>query len=270
MTRTASDFPNDAIIRISNLDVPIYRIFPVWHLEEAVRLRRAVLVPPRRWDDPFEVVGNAISVDCQDGPEIINQSLPQAYAQCWSLTEESDTLLRAYSRVVKDALFGRNTSPRDEGVRVRSTPRKLLGALKRGTPVGLTGEWFLGAVKYVGRTELLQELANAIGAHGKRVFYYPANHAKLLLLKRSAFSHEAEVRAIFVQHDTDQDHDLLSIPLDPNEVFDEITFDPRLQTSERKEREAVLRSLGYSGSFGESELYHRTLLQVVVSSPPKE
>ena len=89
-----------------------------------------VLVAPRLWEDPFEVIGNGIAVDRPRGDRIeqviINQSLPPAYAQCWSATPESDTLLRAYSRVIKDPHFGRNICPRDEGVRVRSTPRKLL------------------------------------------------------------------------------------------------------------------------------------------------
>lgn len=268
-------FPTDSIIRIENLDAPIYRIFSVWYLEEAMRLRRTVLVPPHRWEDPLEFIGTAIAVNYYDGErmrqEIINpQSLPPAYAQCWSFTEESDTLLRAYSRVVKCPQSGRNTCPRDEGVRVRSTPRKLFQALLRGTPTAMAGNWYIGAVQYFPRTDLFKGLANAIGAHGRQVFYNPSNQAKILLQKRAAFSHEAEVRAVFVRRDAAPEIDVLSIPLDPNEVFDEITFDPRLLSFERKEREAVLRSLGYKGRVGESDLYSRTVLEIVVSSPPKE
>ena len=201
--------------------------------------------------------------------EIVNQTLPSAYAQCWSRTEESDTLLRAYSRVIKDPHIGRNICPRDEGAQVKSTPRKLLRALLRGTPDTQPGHWYIGAVQYLSRANLLQEIANAIGAHGKRVFYAPENHAKLLLLKREAFSHESEVRAIFVQRDDAPALDLFPIPIDINEVFEEITFDPRLQIDERKEREAALTALGYKGSFGKSELYGgRTILQVVLPRPP--
>lgn len=52
------------------------------------------------------------------------------------------------------------------------------------------------------------------------------------------------------------------MPIEPSAVFDEISFDPRLETFERRERGAVIRSLGYKGAITESDLYQRTLLQV--------
>ena len=59
-----------------------------------------------------------------------------AYAQCRSATGDSDTLLRAYSHVVIDAGSGRNLYPGSEGVLVKSTPRKLLFALRGSLPAG--------------------------------------------------------------------------------------------------------------------------------------
>jgi hypothetical protein len=256
----------DRLIRLPDPDLPIFRVFPLWFLEEALRLRQLVLVAPSSWEDPLEVVGDAIAVNTRRGDRIeqviINQSLPPAFAQCWSMTAESDTLLRADSRVVKDPHFRRNTCPRDEGVRVRSTPRKLLQALVEGNPSGLRGHWFLGSVKYLERKAVLQEIANAIGAHGLQVFEVPSNRAKLLLLKRDAFSHEAEVRAIFVQDGAERRGPIIQVPIKPSEVFDDISFDPRLETFERREREAVVRSLGYTGTISDTGLYQRTLLQV--------
>jgi hypothetical protein len=52
------------------------------------------------------------------------------------------------------------------------------------------------------------------------------------------------------------------VPINPNEVFEEIAFDPRLATFERREREAIIRSLEYTGKITETGLYQRTLLQV--------
>ena len=118
------------IIRISDPDQPIYRIFPLWFFEEALRLKNVVLVNPRIWEDPMEIVGGFIAVN-----QIVNGKLTQEhieapfariFAQCWSSTMESDTLLRAYSRVVKDPYLRRNMFPREEGVRVRTSARKLL------------------------------------------------------------------------------------------------------------------------------------------------
>lgn len=257
-------------IRVADSDATIYRIFPLWFLEEALRLRQLVLVQPALWEDPFEVVGNAIAVDTRHGDRIeqiiINQSLPPAFVQCWSATAESDALLRAYSRVVKDPHFRRNTCPRDEGVQVRSSPRKLLHALVSGAPAHRRGHWFVGAVNYLPREKLLQEIANAIGQHGPRVFEIPVNRAKLLLLKRDAFSHEAELRVIFVQQNQEPKEPIFRVPADPSVVFDEISFDPRLETFERRERETIIKKLGFKGTFQESDLYQRTLLQVVIES----
>src|SRR5579871_7064477 len=95
----------DQLIRISDPDMAVYRIFPLWYLEEALRLQKIVLVDPRLWEDPLEAGGWLIVADVRTGGQYeqvnITQSLPPAYAQCWSATPESDTLMRAYSRVVK-------------------------------------------------------------------------------------------------------------------------------------------------------------------------
>jgi hypothetical protein len=211
-------------------------------------------------------VGDAIAVKDRRGDRIeqviINQSLPPAFAQCWSMMAESDSLLRAYSRVVKDPHFRRNTCPRDEGVRVRSTPRKLLKALRAGNPSGLLGHWFVGRVMYLPSDSVLQEIASAIDQHGLDVFANPSNRARLLLLKREAFTHEAEVRAIFVQQTPEPVRAMIQVPVDPSAVFEEVMFDPRLAPFERIERETVIKSLGYTGVIRTPELYQGILLTV--------
>jgi len=121
------------LIGIENPDEPVYRIFPLWYFEEALRLRQLVLVNPAVWEDPYEVLPERLML--QDlrpdnfKEKMFNVFLRPAYAQCWSRTKESDTLMRAYSRVVLDSHHKRNTTPETEGVRVRSTPRKLLAAM---------------------------------------------------------------------------------------------------------------------------------------------
>src|ERR1035438_3107695 len=173
----------EQFIRIDHPDEPVYRFYPLWFLEEALRLRQLVLVARGLWEDPFEIVGDAIAVNQLKGDRyeqvIINQSLPPAYAQCWSASPESDTLLRAYSRVVKDPHFHRNICPREEGVRVQSTPRKLLGALPEHTQSGVKLSCFIGSVEYLGREALLQQITNAVGTVGLNVFEHPAHRARL-------------------------------------------------------------------------------------------
>jgi hypothetical protein len=273
ITPTLDDEFVDCLIRVNDINTAIYRIFPLWFLEETLRLRQLVLTSPEIWEDPLEIVGDAINVIklCEGLPKsvIINQSLPPAFAQCWSTTAESDTLLRAYSKVLKDPHFRRNICPRDEGVKVRSTPRKLLKALLAGTPDKMKGHWFLGKVMYLSREALFQEIANAIKKCGLKVFEEPKNRARLLLLKREAFSHEDEVRVIFVQKNPEPRNKLINVKINPSEVFDEISFDPRLEKFEFKEREMVIKNLGYKGVITESELYKRIVLQVDLTDSRK-
>ncbi len=257
---------------IAEPDGPIYRIFPLWFLEEALRLHQLVLVPRTSWEDPYEVLEKRIAVSVHSGgvyqrQVMIGNGLPQAFAQCWSATPESDTLLRAYSRVVKDTHLQRNMCPRDEGVRVRSTPRKLLEALRAGTRDGPSASCFIGSVQYLSQTELTQSATNAIGQVGLDVFTVPENRAKLMLLKRMAFSHEAEVRLICVEHRLEANKPLLRVRIDPNEVFDEITFDPRLVELDRLERETTIRSVNYGGAVNRSDLYQPTLMEVMLDIP---
>ena len=264
---------SENIIRIENLDDPIHRIFPLWFLEDTLRHRHLVLVAPRLWEDPLEIVGDVIGVQWrEDGllkHRFINEDLPPAYAQCWSASPESDTLLRAYSRVVKDPRFGRNLTPRDEGVRVRSTPRKLLEAAS-AVPSPRGYQAFIGAVKYLDKEHLLQELANAIERIGLKVFHHPPNRAKLLLLKRQQFAHEAEIRLIIVGKYPQSSDEIARVDIEPSAVFEEIAFDPRLNATERHDREAMVRALGYQGPFHTSDLYQRVLLQVGLEHPPSD
>ena len=176
MSEPDTSYPSvdDGLIRVSDVDSPIYRIFPLWSLEETLRVRQLALVAPSKWEDPFDVIGDVIAVDIRRGArieqKIINQALPPVFAQCWSRTIESDTLLRAYSRVVKDPNFRRNICPRDEGVRVRSSARKLLQAMRNGNPSGLNGKWFIGDVRYLSSGALLQEITNALRTNGLNSF----------------------------------------------------------------------------------------------------
>jgi hypothetical protein len=231
------------------------------------------LVAPHKWEDPYELAGNMIAAEWLEGARIKQTSitLPLVYAQCWSATPESDTLLRAYSRVIKDPHFLRNICPRDEGVLVRSTPRKLLEALLRGSQRGQAPTCFIGSVEYLERDALFGRVANAVQTGGLNVFDNPAELATLLLMKRNAFGHEAEVRLIHVGAGIDpSDSALLKIKIDPpNTVFDEISFDPRLAMFERFERVARMEKHGYPREqVRESKLYEPPSLLIHLDRPP--
>lgn len=83
-------------------------------------------------------------------------------------------------------------------------------------------------------------------------------------MKRSEFEHEREVRLIYVEEREIEHEKLIRVPFDPNVVFDEITFDPRLLEFERREREALFKDKGYTGTFTKSDLYLGMFLDVGV------
>ena len=99
-----------------DLDKPLYRIFPIWLFEMALVTNggNLALVPPTRWDDPQEDPCARIQMSAPDGSQRpLEGYLKAAYAQCWSMDGQSDALLRAYSRVNKDSVSGRNTEPKE-------------------------------------------------------------------------------------------------------------------------------------------------------------
>jgi hypothetical protein len=197
--------------------------------------------------------------DADPGRQVFaHQIVPPVFAQCWSLTEDSDPLWRAYSRVRHDA-SGRQTHLAEEGLQLRSTPRLLLAALMAGAPE--RGRSFVGAVRYVPRAGVSQELVNEVGSRGLNAFMDPVKRAFAALYKRDAFAHEAEARLIYVSHFGDE-ASLLKIPFDANEAVDLVTLDGRLNETERQERERELREAGYHGQIIKSDLYQGVLWDV--------
>jgi hypothetical protein len=251
--------PQSNLLDIRDPDAAIYRIYPLWFFEEALRLRQLVLVSPDAWEDPYEILTSRIMIcyerSAPGQQHALGPLLRPAYAQCWSSTQESDTLLRAYSRIVKDPRVGRNTCPRDEGVRVRSTPRKLLEALLAWSPSPAAKSCFIGQVRYGNSDDIQQALTNVLNDHDTDALSDGQLRADLVLLKRSAFQHESEIRLIYIETRDVPVRSMVNVPIDPNHIFEEVTFDPRLAEFERCERETLARKLGYTGRFGQSALY---------------
>lgn len=255
-------------LEIADYDAPIYRVFKLWHFEEALRLRSLWLYPPRTWDDPHESILERCYVDFPHPVPVA-----EAYAQCWSATGDSDTLLRAYSFVVNDRSTERNLYPGAEGVLVRSTSRKLLNALLASLPSGASPQsCFIGKVQYCPHTKNQRLIAEILRRHGFEAFREPERRARLLLVKRPAFRHEDEVRLLYIeQRSLEKPQDRIQVRFgDPTEVFDEVTLDPRLKGFDTEDRKTMLTARGYGGPIGRWPEYQRSMLQVVLPPEPKE
>lgn len=248
-----------------DLDRPLYRIFPLWAFEDMLRVRRLVLVPPRFWDDPREDIPASIMMQRPDNKQkALGGYLNPVRCQCWSFEAESDSLLRAYSRVTIDEIHRRNIEPRNEGVLVRTTPRKLNSALAEWAGRVTWGKIYFGRVEYLPREEASQKLVDILASKGPVEMGRGESRAQSLLLKRQAFSHEDEVRLIWVCGDQRDIEEVMTVNIQPNDFIEEVTFDPRLIRFELLERQQSAKGLGYEGAFVESTLYSKTFLQTVL------
>jgi hypothetical protein len=98
----------------SQLDTPIYRVFPKERLIQTMQASRNTLVKPRLWDDPFENFILKSVAAANTGMRIHFDTIRENfYGQCWTFnTDETDALWRIYSHA-------------KDGFRVRTTIRKL-------------------------------------------------------------------------------------------------------------------------------------------------
>ena len=82
--------------------------------------------------------------------------------------------------------------------------------------------------------------------------------AKLLLIKRTEFEHENEVRILFCDgtYQTLGDRNIVKFELNPCCIFDEVVLDPRLEQSVFEEIKTELTNLGWKKDIKQSKLYY--------------
>jgi hypothetical protein len=118
MTAAKTEMEGVTFIEISDLDQPVYRIFPCHRLSEMFSERELVMVRPSSWDDPFENFLLQCGVIDGCGKVTSLASLRDHwYGLCWTTNEDSDAMWRIYS-------------PDKKGVRVKTTIRKLADTLR--------------------------------------------------------------------------------------------------------------------------------------------
>jgi len=128
------------------LDKPVYRIMPVYRLLEGLESKQQVLVKPYKWDDPFENMLLSSDVKLSSGESGTMPELRDSvYGQCWTLHKETDAMWRIYSND-------------NNGVKIKSTPRKLLDALKVSDLRFSDIQCFIGKVCYLNQKDLVHTL----------------------------------------------------------------------------------------------------------------
>lgn len=218
---------------------PIYRIVSIERLLVLFDTKNNVLVKPSLWDDAYENLILKSKVRRNSG-EIVEYSYHNnLYGQCWSLHRASDAMWRIYS-------------PEKKGIRIKTTPNKLLSSLYHGGAEDPSRSCVVGKVRYLSEKRL-KGFGNSIyknGALSKESLF------QSLLVKRLAFKHEREVRLIYFDlHDSEKSKKF-SYKIDPHELIDQLMIDPRLPKAEAEElKYEIIKKTKYKGSVKRSLLY---------------
>lgn len=232
---------NDCYLNIpkSERESHLYRIISLPHLYELFEKHTNVLVKPHKWDDPFENFILGLKAQLPTGETVEFGQRHNFFGQCWTLKASSDAMWRIYSSDKKS-------------VRIRSRIRKLVETFDR-TAIGLT---FIGKVHYLSTQGLL--------AWARRVFRNADEPsirllAKTLLVKREAFSHEEEVRLLYLEPEAGRE--LFPYRVDPQALVEEIVVDPRLAEEDaQKLMDEIRVRTRFRGPIAHSNLY----------APPRE
>ncbi|SKA85773.1 Protein of unknown function [Prosthecobacter debontii] len=227
----------------SKIDAPIYRFMPFARLREMATGKKNCLVRTKLWDDPFEnFLFSATALD-EHGNRIGFGMRDDLYGQCWTDAEETDAMWRIYSH-------------EKDGVRVRCTPRKLLSGLYKSEGKFRDISCFIGKVSYHSEDAIRASITDPKFVNAAAFDTSGVNQCKTLLLKRLAFSHESEVRLIYLSpNKRSSAEDRFFYPLDPLLLFDEIVLDPRLEDSAVAAHRADLATLGFNCTVRQSDLY---------------
>lgn len=228
---------NSIFIDDSILDKPIYRIMPVSRFLQVLEKKSLTLVKPHKWDDPYENALLSSSFKISNGETGTISARDSVYGQCWTLHRETDAMWRIYSQ-------------NKDGIRITTTPRKLLGSLIKD--VNKTPELycFIGKVQYVRKSDMFNALKSIdlLKTDGTGI-------AKSLLYKRTEFKHENEIRLIYSGDDNLCKSDIFNFKIDPNQLFDRLLFDPRMDNELRTAFTLAIKNKNCNVEIKRSTLY---------------
>lgn len=143
-------------------------------------------------------------------------------------------------------------SPEKNGVRIATTPRKLLADLFNDVNPDGKFSAYIGRVKYYKTKDLINFLnTNAFECIMDKSGEGPA---RTLLFKRITFKHENEVRLIYNSFNKFK-HEKCGYRINTMELIDDIVFDPRIDYKEFKILKERLRNIGFGKRIVKSNLY---------------
>ncbi|PCJ82774.1 MAG: hypothetical protein COA57_13090 [Flavobacteriales bacterium] len=246
------------VIESKSYDVPIYRYIPFDYLLHLLRTHYLWVGPTKLWDDTYENFLTKAKFQWDSTPISYLGFLPGFYGQCWTLQKETDALWRIYSHDKK-------------GVRIKSRINKVLGASINEAnlkPLS-TRIRIIGQIKYLSKNQIKKwiEKQNEKIINDKTL-------VESLFIKRKEFVHEKEVRLIIHKNIDEEEeskgieHNHIKLAIEPNELIEEITFDPRLRNEDFKTYKQVVQKMNYTNKITKSKLYEFERPTIKNSQPP--
>jgi len=260
------------VFDLPDLDVPIFRIFPLVRFEQAMKEQKLALVKPSSWEDPFEnvLLKSKARISTNEVADLspLGEKL---YGQCWMLCPDSEAMWKLYSfpsklpsRLLHRKVFQFNRwlsgpSNHHEGVKVRTTVRKLFDAFFDQTQAFHDLCYFIGKVEYLSLNDIDIRLNDTDYVTSEVLDSTGRGNARLLLVKRDAYRHEEEVRLIYAANDStfDRSSPLYFFEIQPNTLFEEVILDPRLTEDKVRDTTQQVRSWGYQGPINQSPINQR-------------
>lgn len=251
---------NENFIDLSDRDRNhyIYRIISLSRLFQIFSSHTNVFVRPKMWEDPFENFILRSRIRLPSGEIVSHGSRDSVYGQCWTLQSASDAMWRIYS-------------PQGDAVRIRTTPNRLAKSIIESSAVR-PHTVRIGKVRYLSQAALARFVRNTFRTPESA---YTAM-GRTLLVKRLAFKHERELRALIFaprREAAKTGSDLLACPVDPHVLIDQLMLDPRYSAENAEAvRKDIARRTGFHGEILRSLLYApppRLLLDFAIAKPKR-
>ena len=242
---------------------PIYRIMPLFRLEEMIESRQNVLIRPSLWKDPYEnISSNSVVVRKGGQPIPLNQSY--WFGQCWSICDECALMWQSFAPELQ--MKSKDTDDFRQGyqhyVKIKVRVDNLIKQLndeKTDNSIGVVDyiRYFHPDInnykeKVMDVKSFHEWIPNMIR---RGTTYEELLPLYSLLTKRDVFRHEEEVRLLVFDKSAKPEQEMFSYPFDINSI-EEVIIDPWTPEKEVNEiKERLKTSLNDNVVIKKSELY---------------
>ena len=230
-------------------NLKLYKFIPFKYIKKIVEKSYMPIKRIDGWEDCYEnffLKNNFVMGINQYDLKKISRKF---YGLCFSMLDESDAMWRIYSDI-KGLDAKRSETLDNVAIRICVKPKQLY--LMVPIRADVKGGSYIQKVRYISKADMESEL---IAANPYNLTTIADKTQNSFFTKRMEFSHEKEVRYIFI---TNRYHkaNTIDMSLNPLAFFEEFTVDPRLSRGQFCEIKKELEKRGInSAKINQSSLY---------------